>query len=523
MTRATQTAQYAGMRPVHYVLAMVTAALAVIVAVVTAVVTLVPVLAVLVGLLPVALPVLAVCAYVTVAMTYLLFAQRNGEPLLLRWHPLHVWHAFVAICHTVLGTLWDPIAHRTVRHLGARLRHGHLFRLHVVNNVQYDTVTGLCLDLYLARRKHHHRHHHRHARHTHANDSADALEPTQRDRPRPVIVFLYGGAWNSGSKELYAALGHHFGHHGFVCVIPDYRIYPRGTVDEMVHDIAKALAWVKENIPDHGGDPDQIHLIGHSAGSHLLLLTLLMAAFTEAGVHSHPGLSPTNLVLHSGFTTDSESSRSAMRRASDRVAPTLPPPLPVTIPPIASCVLLAGVYDTVQHLDYERRRSVHELSGMQRANKETKENMLLRSPTALLSAAITAGVADPSASANLLAQIAHTLPKHVLVAHGTNDTTVPVAQSMTVADLLRAVKCDVHAHFRTDMAHTVPVADLMHASPFFNLVCEFVNDAGQAKGGSGETSAPVDKVVVKPKRRAGQRANGRAATRVVVESSDPSS
>jgi acetyl esterase/lipase len=44
--------------------------------------------------------------------------------------------------------------------------------------------------------------------------------------PRPVIIFFYGGSWNSGRRQDYAFAGAAFAARGFVTVIPDYRLVP---------------------------------------------------------------------------------------------------------------------------------------------------------------------------------------------------------------------------------------------------------------------------------------------------------
>ena len=83
---------------------------------------------------------------------------------------------------------------------------------------------------------------------------------------RPVAVFLYGGAWASGSKELYTAAGTQLVAEGFVAVIPDYVKHPSGDVRDMVADILSVLHWVTCHAEQYGGDGRRITIIGHSAG-----------------------------------------------------------------------------------------------------------------------------------------------------------------------------------------------------------------------------------------------------------------
>ncbi|KAJ3194082.1 hypothetical protein HK101_003547 [Irineochytrium annulatum] len=101
----------------------------------------------------------------------------------------------------------------------------------------------------------------------HCNDNDSAL--------KPVIVFIYGGAWSSGNKAMYGPLANTLQKHGYVVVVPNYTLFPNGRVGNMVGDIACAIWWVYDNIKKYGGDPDHIHLMGHSAGAHLCALTVI--------------------------------------------------------------------------------------------------------------------------------------------------------------------------------------------------------------------------------------------------------
>ena len=91
----------------------------------------------------------------------------------------------------------------------------------------------------------------------------------QKDTSKPVIVFFYGGRWESGSKDMYAFIGNKLANQGFVTVIADYRKYPQVRFPVFVQDGAKALAWVDEHIQAYGGDPHRIFVAGHSAGAHI--------------------------------------------------------------------------------------------------------------------------------------------------------------------------------------------------------------------------------------------------------------
>lgn len=86
--------------------------------------------------------------------------------------------------------------------------------------------------------------------------------------PHPVLVFIHGGSWNSGQPEDYHFIGRVFARAGYVVVLPGYRLGPDGVYPHMLEDGAAAVAWTAQNIARFGGDPDQVVLMGHSAGAH---------------------------------------------------------------------------------------------------------------------------------------------------------------------------------------------------------------------------------------------------------------
>lgn len=91
----------------------------------------------------------------------------------------------------------------------------------------------------------------------------------------PVLIFVHGGNWNSGKKEIYDFIGKNFARKDVVTVIPGYTLSPNANYDKMTKQIAEAITWVQNNIDQYGGDVSQIYLTGHSAGGHLISLATL--------------------------------------------------------------------------------------------------------------------------------------------------------------------------------------------------------------------------------------------------------
>lgn len=103
--------------------------------------------------------------------------------------------------------------------------------------------------------------------------------------PHPVLVFIHGGGWHAGRPEDYRFVGRQFARAGYVVVLAGYRLGPDGVYPRMLEDGAAAVAWVKDNIAAHGGDPARVFLMGHSAGAYnAAMLALERQWLGRAGV-----------------------------------------------------------------------------------------------------------------------------------------------------------------------------------------------------------------------------------------------
>ena len=98
----------------------------------------------------------------------------------------------------------------------------------------------------------------------------------------PVVVWFYGGSWNSGERGDYGFAARAFAERGFVVVVPDYRLVPAVRYPAFVEDAAAAVAWTRANIARFGGDPDRILLAGHSAGAYIAVTLALDARYLAA-------------------------------------------------------------------------------------------------------------------------------------------------------------------------------------------------------------------------------------------------
>jgi acetyl esterase/lipase len=101
--------------------------------------------------------------------------------------------------------------------------------------------------------------------------SLDVYALRAADKPRPVIVYIYGGNWAAGAKSDFAWIGAALARRGFVVVVPDYRVYPQARWPMFLQDNAGAVRWARDHAATYGGDPSKLVLMGHSAGANSAL------------------------------------------------------------------------------------------------------------------------------------------------------------------------------------------------------------------------------------------------------------
>lgn len=98
----------------------------------------------------------------------------------------------------------------------------------------------------------------------------------------PVLVFFYGGGWDSGSKDLYGWAAQALAARGFVVAVADYRLVPEVLFPDFIEDAAAATARVAEVAAQYGGDPARLGVLGHSAGAHLAMMIALDRRYMAA-------------------------------------------------------------------------------------------------------------------------------------------------------------------------------------------------------------------------------------------------
>ncbi len=94
---------------------------------------------------------------------------------------------------------------------------------------------------------------------------------TKPSKPMPVVMWIHGGGWKSGSKnnprQALAML-----QRGYILVSVEYRLSGEATFPAAIADCKAAVRWVRANAKTYGMDPKRVGAWGSSAGGHLVAL-----------------------------------------------------------------------------------------------------------------------------------------------------------------------------------------------------------------------------------------------------------
>ena len=110
--------------------------------------------------------------------------------------------------------------------------------------------------------------------------------------PKGVVMFVHGGYWDSGDKAQYAFVADALVRLGYVAALPNYRLVPEITFPTYAEDIARATVWVLDAFDDElAGVPDNVFLMGHSAGGHIAALVAFDEQYLDERGYSNSDLS----------------------------------------------------------------------------------------------------------------------------------------------------------------------------------------------------------------------------------------
>jgi len=100
----------------------------------------------------------------------------------------------------------------------------------------------------------------------------DLYLPDTISPDKPSLLFIHGGAWSGGSRDVYKYYTVHFAKLGYIAATASYRLSGEAPYPAAVHDTKCAVRWMRANATTYGMNPKQIVAIGGSAGGHLSLM-----------------------------------------------------------------------------------------------------------------------------------------------------------------------------------------------------------------------------------------------------------
>ncbi|WP_432094173.1 alpha/beta hydrolase fold domain-containing protein [Streptomyces sp. bgisy100] len=103
-------------------------------------------------------------------------------------------------------------------------------------------------------------------------------------RPRPAVVWVHGGGWESGHRSQTPRWNQWLNDRGYAVFDVEYRLAPGATQLQQIGDVKCAIGWVRRHADRYGVDPSRIVLAGTSAGGNLAL----SAAYTARDVRPRP-------------------------------------------------------------------------------------------------------------------------------------------------------------------------------------------------------------------------------------------
>lgn len=130
--------------------------------------------------------------------------------------------------------------------------------------------------------------------------SLDIYAP-ESGKDHPIVIWVHGGAWKFGDKRGVNSKPQAFTQHGYLLVSINYRLHPQASYDQQAQDVAQAIHWVHDHAREYGGNPNQLFLMGHSAGAHLVALVSTNPAYLKQESLSLKALKGTILLDGAGY------------------------------------------------------------------------------------------------------------------------------------------------------------------------------------------------------------------------------
>jgi pectinesterase len=100
----------------------------------------------------------------------------------------------------------------------------------------------------------------------------DLYLPDRTSGPLPIVMFIHGGGWIYGNKEMFRDAASYLATQGFATATIEYRLSNERIYPAAVDDSKAAVRWLRANAATFGGDSERIGVVGTSAGGQLAAL-----------------------------------------------------------------------------------------------------------------------------------------------------------------------------------------------------------------------------------------------------------
>ncbi|KAF9357786.1 hypothetical protein BGX34_009217 [Mortierella sp. NVP85] len=252
----------------------------------------------------------------------------------------------------------------------------------------------------------------------HSDDDAGS-DHTVESNGSPVIIYVYGGAWDSGHKSMMMPMAQNLANQGYIVVVPDYTRYPQAKIEDMVRDVQDAVVWTTENVTRYGGDPSNIFLMGAGSGAHVASLAIIHDAVEQLGGIPAPDVEGDKTPLVKIPSWPDHTPASVLSVETDKEGTTVQ-----FKERVRGLILFSGVFDITFYYAYLFKRGIEEVSAMPRVMHHSANNYLACSPSWIVSAAATT-LEQPEL-------LDYVLPKSILLIHGEQDNLIPSHSSQNL-------------------------------------------------------------------------------------------
>lgn len=119
-----------------------------------------------------------------------------------------------------------------------------------------------------------------------AGETLDLFLPAEK--AAPLLIFIHGGYWQTLDKGDFSFLAPAFVERGIAFASLNYTLAPEAPIGQMVEEVRRAVAWLRDNADRYGLDVRRFAISGHSAGGHLACMTF--SGDRQPSESAHPPL-----------------------------------------------------------------------------------------------------------------------------------------------------------------------------------------------------------------------------------------